>query len=375
MTIAIDMVGTDYGSGTKTYNLNFCKHLKNCFVNEKVYIFITKNYLDKIDSFQNINIKFIVKPSYYKYIFFRIIWMQVLLPFELKKLNVNKLFSPMNMGPLLIKFFGIKFILGLHSNLPWVYFSMMPGNYLRKLLTKFLMEISILNCDVLVVNSNYAKREIIKYIKIKESKIFVIYLGVDKKFLQNSFDKKYLPNIPYDNYIFSVMSCVRYHNVIKVLQAFKLLRNKNKKDLKFIIVLQVLDKKYFKLIKKFIKKNSLTEDIFILHNLQTDYLVNLYRYAKIYLFSSYCEVFGLTSLEAMSQGCPVLISNRSALREINSDAAQYFDPDNEYEIEQSIYKILNNSFIRNEIISKGTQHYKKFSWNKTVNETLKLLIN
>ena len=51
----------------------------------------------------------------------------------------------------------------------------------------------------------------------------------------------------------------------------------------------------------------------ILHNIGCKYLVNLYRYASLYLFTSYSEVFGLTSLEAMSQKCPVLISNKSAL--------------------------------------------------------------
>ena len=48
--------------------------------------------------------------------------MQLFLPFELKKLRVNQLFSPMNIGPIFIKFFKIKLTLGLHSNLPWTFF-------------------------------------------------------------------------------------------------------------------------------------------------------------------------------------------------------------------------------------------------------------
>ena len=101
--------------------------------------------------------------------------MQFFLPFELKKLKVNQLFSPMNIGPIFIRFFGIRLILGLHSNLPWVYFSKMPGNFFRKLFTKLLMEISIHICDRLIVNSKFAKDEIMKFVKIKEEKIFVVY--------------------------------------------------------------------------------------------------------------------------------------------------------------------------------------------------------
>ena len=64
---------------------------------------------------------------------------------------------------------------------------------------------------------------------------------------------------------------------------------------------------------------------------------------------------GLTSLEAMSQGCPVLISGNSALTEINSNACVYFNPDNENEIKDKIYKILNDNDFKNELINKGYQ--------------------
>ena len=119
--------------------------------------------------------------------------------------------------------------------------------------------------------------------------------------------------------------------------------------------------------------NFQEDEIIFLRNLDNNFLVNLYKNAKFYIFSSYCEVFGLTSLEAMSQRCPVLISNKSALIEINSDAAEYFDPDSEKEIKDSMYKVLFNENYRKELIEKSQNHYKKFSWEKTINETLKIL--
>ena len=75
----------------------------------------------------------------------------------------------------------------------------------------------------------------------------------------------------------------------------------------------------------------------------------------------------------MSQGCPVIISNKSALKEINSDAALYFNPDDENDIKENIKKILFNENLKNETIKKANLHYIKFSWKKTVNETLKIL--
>lgn len=373
MVIAIDMIGTNLGSGTKTYNLNFCENLQKINSENDIYIFITKDYLNQIEQNKNSKIKYIVKSDLLKNIFFRIFWMQLVLPFELKFLNVNQLFSPMNIGPIFLRLLNIKFTLALHSNLPWVYFSKMPGNIFRNFLTKNLMEISIRLCDRLIVNSEFAKNEIIKLLNIEEKKVFSVYLGIDKKYLIERNDDYYLDNFEYKDYAISVLSCVRYHNIINLLKGFKLLKKEKNVNLRFVFVLQILDKKYFDEIKNFVAINFQKNEIIFIHNLDSKFLVNLYKNSKFYIFSSYCEVFGFTSLEAMSQGCPVIISNRSALTEINSDAAQYFNPDDVVGIKDSMYRILSEENYRNKIIEKGKNHHKKFDWKKTVLSTLKIL--
>ena len=75
----------------------------------------------------------------------------------------------------------------------------------------------------------------------------------------------------------------------------------------------------------------------------------------------------------MSQGCPVLISNKSALPEINSNAAEYFDPDNEINIKEVMQKVLLDPNYRKNLINKGRNHSKKFNWNHTVSQTMKVL--
>ena len=59
MVIAIDMIGTNLGSGTKTYNLNFCENLSKSKIENKIYIFITKDYLNNISQNENLNIEYI----------------------------------------------------------------------------------------------------------------------------------------------------------------------------------------------------------------------------------------------------------------------------------------------------------------------------
>ena len=373
MTLAIDMIGTPLGSGTRTYHLNFCDYISNNNIEENIYIFITKDYFKDIKIKENSKIKFKIKSPIYANIFFRIFWMQFLFPFELKKLNITHLYSPMNMCPFILKTLKIKLTLALHSNLPWVYFHMMPGNLIRNIITKYIMQFSVKSCDNLIVDSEFAKNEIVEILNLDKKKVFVVYLGIDKKFLLSSENKNFIPNFKYDNYIVSVLSCVRYHNIINVLKAFKLFKNKTKSKTKLIFVMQILDKNYFKEIETFIIDNFLKNEIIFFHNLDSIYLVNLYKKANLYIFSSYCEVFGLTSLEAMSQGCPVLISNRSALPEINGQAAHYFNPDDCQQMYESLLTILENNDYKEKLISNGNSHFRKFDWNKTVRQTLDIL--
>jgi len=370
MTIGIDLVGTNLGSGTKTYNINVCNELNTLKLSSNVKIFICKSYLPQIIKKKNDKIEYLIKPDFLSITLFRFFWMQFIFPFELKLLGIKKLYSPMNFIPIISKFLKIKTILCLHSNLPWIYFNFMPGNFIRNFITQKLMEISIYTCDLLIVNSNFAKKEIIKTLRLSKKKIHVVYLGISRIFFLKK--KKKINNFNYkQKYILSVMSCVRYHNIINLLVAFSLLiKNYN---LKLVLALQVLDKSYFLEIKKFIKDNSLEKKVVIFSNLNIDQLPELYKNAKLYVFTSYCEVFGLTSLEAMSQRTPVIISNKSALPEINGKAAMYFNPDNVEEINDTFKRVLFDRKLQLKLIQNGLKLLNKYNNNKNIKKTINII--
>ena len=373
MLTAIDMVGTNLGSGTKTYIINFCKQLNRLKLNKNIFIFITNDYLREIGTNNNDKIKYIVKRDILKNSFLRMLWMQFILPFELKFLKVTQLYSPMNIGPIFIKLFNIKLILGLYSNLPWLFFSKMPGNLIRNFITKYIMQFSIHTCESLIVASKNAKKEIVDILSLDPAKVKPIYLGIDDVYLEEIEKVKLIENFNYNNYILSILSCVKYHNIINLLKAFKKIILKENKSLRFVIVMQILDKKYYKEILDFIKNNFDDEIIIIFSNLNNKHLTSLYRNAHFYIFSSYCEVFGLTTLEAMSQNCPVIVSDKSSLPEINEDAAEYFDPDDINQTSKKMISLLLDKDKKNKLINNGKNHYKKFNWKKTVLETTKIL--
>ena len=252
----------------------------------------------------------------------------------------------------------------------------MPGNLVRNFITKKMMELSIKSCDLLIVDSHFAKKEIVEILKLDLKKIEVVYLNINNKYFSLVDNKKIIKNFNYESkYILSVMSCVRYHNIINLLKAYKKLTSNLDFDIKLVLVLQILDKSYFLEIEKFIKSNFKENQIVIFSNLSSENLPNLYRYAELYVFTSYCAVFGLTSLEAMSQKTPVVISNKSSLPEINGNAAIYFDPDDIDEIANSLKMILMNNSLRQKLIEEGITLLKKYNSNDNIKKTISIIKN
>jgi len=211
-------------------------------------------------------------------------------------------------------------------------------------------------------------------LNLSKKKIEVVYLGVNNIFLKNNCENNLINLFNYnERYILSVMSCVKYHNIINILKAFKLLIDDLKIDIKLVLVLQILDKKYFLEIEKFIRSNHMEKQIQIFSNLNINQLPKLYKNAELYVFTSYCEVFGLTSLEAMAKETPVVISNRSALPEVNGDAVLYFNPDEVSEIESCLKKIMLDQNLKRFLIDSGKVQYKKFDSKENVKRTIDII--
>jgi glycosyltransferase involved in cell wall biosynthesis len=101
-------------------------------------------------------------------------------------------------------------------------------------------------------------------------------------------------------------------------------------------------------------------------------LKNLYRNARAFVFPSLYEGFGLPVLEAFSCQCPVIMSNASSLPEIGGDAATYYDPDNRESIRAAVERVLSDEAYRQDLIQKGSQRLKLFSWEKTADSTKKV---
>lgn len=95
----------------------------------------------------------------------------------------------------------------------------------------------------------------------------------------------------------------------------------------------------------------------------------LYSAAKVLLYPSFYEGFGLPILEAMSCGVPVITSNVSAMPEVGGDAAVYVNPTSIEDITKNLKQVMEDDKLRKELVKKGLSQSGKFSWKKCAEET------
>lgn len=98
-------------------------------------------------------------------------------------------------------------------------------------------------------------------------------------------------------------------------------------------------------------------------------LANVYKFAAALIYPSLYEGFGIPLVEAMSYGCPLLVSNASCLPEIAQDAALYFDPQSPEDLADKMKVITSDVVLRNKLKEKGLYRSSYFSWDKCANET------
>ena len=99
-------------------------------------------------------------------------------------------------------------------------------------------------------------------------------------------------------------------------------------------------------------------------------LVGAYRGAHLFVYPSEREGFGLPPLEAMSVGCPVACSNSTSMPEVVGDAALLFNPESVDEMTSQIEKLAYSESMRADLIAKGLERARTFSWQRCAEETM-----
>ena len=338
--------------------------------------------LSKIDTSNEYSVFLPVEPSSdmpkekekWKYVVFhsKKLWTLLDLSKKLKNYKLDVFFSPTHYLPLYTSSPSVISIL----DVSYLYF---PNLFKKKDLYQLRLwgGYSIKKAKKIITISNSSKNDIIKMYKVNPDKVSVVYPGIKqdlglkiKDLSMNDLSKKY--GIKGD-YILFVGTLQPRKNIVKLIEAFSLIRNHKSSigDLSLVIV----GKKgwQFEDILNAPKKYNVEDRVKFLDSVSDENLPSLYKNAFCFCLPSLYEGFGLPILEAMQYGCPVATSSVSSLPEAGGDAAVYFDPENVEDIKKSLESIIQSSELRDKLIKKGYEQVKKFSWEKTARETLKVL--
>ena len=281
------------------------------------------------------------------------LWEQIDLPLYLKG---GFLFSPANSGPFLHQNQAVTFHDASVFAIPHAYSFWFRLKY--KLIFRSLARLA----KVIFTDSKFSQTELSRYLKQSSEKFKVIHLAgdyIDRIQADTSILSRH--NLSKDRYVFMVGSQSPHKNLAAVRDAVELINS----DIKVVFV----GGQYQKVFNKEIGRAT-TKNIIVLGYITDEELRALYLNALGFIFPSFYEGFGLPILEAMHCGCPVLCARAASLPEVAGEAALFFDPMRGSSIAKAIDNIFINQQLRNELIQKGYQRTKEFSWQTTAYKTL-----
>lgn len=208
--------------------------------------------------------------------------------------------------------------------------------------------------------SEFSKRAIIKAYKVPEKRVIVTYPGLTMPKAKSETNK-------FGDYILSVGTLQPRKNFVRLIEAFSQIASKYRK-----LTLVIVGKRgwMYEEILASPKKYGVEDRVKFLDFVSDEELPALYRAAKVFALPSLYEGFGLPVLEAMSYGCPVVVSNVSSLPEIAGKAGIYIDPENVESIAGGLVEALEE---RGKRVAAAKEQVKKFTWEKAAKQTLEVL--
>lgn len=299
--------------------------------------------------------------------FGKVLWAHLYIPYGIKKNKIDVFHEPFFTAPIIkrcptvITVYDVSFLY-----IPFCY------TFRTRLYLKSLLPMSLKRSDLIIAISKNTKKDIIDNFSISPDKIIVIYPGVEEDFKPVE-DREELERVKRlykirGDFILSTGGLSPRKNFIRLIKALKMLRDNKKIDLKLVIV-GVKGWMYEPIFKE-ISINGLERDVLFCGHVPKEQLVRLYNAAAAFIYPSLYEGFGMPILEAMACGCPVVASKVSSMPEACGDAALLIDPKNIEALSDAIYKMITDEPLRKDLIRKGMNQAKKFSWQKTAEETL-----
>jgi glycosyltransferase involved in cell wall biosynthesis len=155
-----------------------------------------------------------------------------------------------------------------------------------------------------------------------------------------------------------------HKNVDRLIEAYAILRRRGVESARLLIIGDEISK--YPNLRRLVHRFQLHQHVRFLGFVPDATLAVLYQLASVFVFPSLYEGFGLPPLEAMAAGAPVITSNVSSLPEVVGDAALLIDPMDAGAIADAMARVLGDEALRAELVRRGHERVKAFSWDRSV---------
>ncbi len=293
---------------------------------------------------------------------------QFALSFEISRLNLDLLHSPDFIPPFRR---NCRSVITIHD----LAFLLYP-HFLTKESARYYGQIDQAwrRTDHIIAVSEATKQDSIKLLGVPEKKITVIHEAANPMYrpLPPDEARQYVrQRYKLDrDYILFVSTIEPRKNLPGLLRAYQHLCDKYKRD--ELLVLAGAKGWLWEEVYETVDRLNLEDRVVFLGRVPSADLVYLYNAARVLVHPSFYEGFGLTPLEAMSCGTPVIVSNTAALPEVVGDAGLLINPHDTEELAVSMWRVLTEEPLRQELVEKGLKRAASFSWLDAARKTLEV---
>ncbi len=361
MIIGIDAhtVGQKH-TGNETYALNLIRCLQREDLAGSYRIYLTRNGLvsGEIDANGNATLVKVPESSWSRF--------AVALPLDIARHPIDLLHVQYVAPP------GVRarLVTTIHD-ISYIHLPQQIG-VLARMRVERLFPATARRSDQIITGSAATKRDLIEHFRIEDEKILVIPYGVSDAFRrladQSEVDAVLQSRGLERGYILYVGALQPRKNIARLLQAYDLLKQAERVPEKLVI----LGKKAWLYQDVLDTHRSLSskDDVVFLDYVPEAELPHIYNGAKVFVYPSLYEGFGLPPLEAMACGVPVAVSAAPAMPEVVGNAGVYFDPRSVESIAEGMHRLLRDGTMREDLANRGMSRAAQYTWRRTAVGTL-----
>jgi len=293
----------------------------------------------------------------------KVLWEQITLPLAVSRIKADLLYAPYFSLPLVA---GARTVVTIHDLIPLLLPEYAPSAPFKAYFK--LVSAATRRADAIVTDSRHSAADIARLLDVPPDKIHVVPLGVDARFT-HAHDAEELARLRTrlglpERFILYLGGVDPRKNVSVLLRALKLLHDRGQKIAPLAIVAPQGGR--FADPRDEAARLGVTSETLFLDWIADEDKAALYAAATAFVFPSRYEGFGLTPLEAMAAGTPVLCSSASSLPEVTGDAALLLDPDDAEAWANALVRIDADDALRADLAARGRARAATFTWDDTV---------